>query len=85
MDATKLIQRSLGQKAYKGHREYMGTACPGNEIMAFIKSSAFRAAVNSDEKRTLRNWILAERAKGVGWKRIKETWQFKRFKQLGGK
>lgn len=85
VDITKHIQRKLGRLAYHGHREYMGTSCPGNEIMAYIHSAAFSAAVNADEKRTLRTWILKQRAAGLKWSEIFKTEQWKRFRQLGGK
>lgn len=85
VDITRHIEHHLGRKKHNGHREYMSTSCPGNEIMQYIKSDVFKKALYADEKLTLRTWILRQRAAGVSWKRLKETWQFKRFRELGGK
>lgn len=49
VDVTRHIQKQLGKRlSYKGHRSFMGTACPGNEIYNYITSAAFAAKVNSD-------------------------------------
>ena len=46
---TKEIQRRWRkQLLYKGHRDFMSTVCPGNEIYGYIRSPQFSAAVNND-------------------------------------
>ncbi len=69
----------------KGHRDYMQTSCPGNELYEYIHSNVFGAQVAVDEKDMLRRTILGWRAQGWGWDRIKQTQTWKRFRALGGK
>lgn len=89
VDAAKMVQTKVGKKlACKGHRDFMSTSCPGNELQAFIRSSGFYNRVNQDiEKRraTLRAWILARRTAGWTWARIKQTANWREFKRLGGR
>jgi hypothetical protein len=43
---------------YAGHRDFMATACPGDELYRYIRSPAFaRASVPSDPSKELR-WLL---------------------------
>jgi lipoate synthase len=69
----------------KGHRDYMQTSCPGNELYNYIHSDVFAAQLAVDEKATLRKQVLAWRASGWGWEQIKATQTWKRFRALGGK
>jgi hypothetical protein len=46
---TKSIQsRWRKELGYKGHRDYMSTTCPGNEIIGFIRSPTFDRRVNGE-------------------------------------
>jgi hypothetical protein len=86
VEVTRWIrQRRPAISGYKGHRDYMPTSCPGNELYNYIHSKVFAAQVAVDEKAKLRKQILAMRAEGFGWQRIKETAVWRRFIELGGK
>jgi hypothetical protein len=86
VEITRWIrQRRPAVTGYKGHRDYMATSCPGNELYSYIHSKVFAAQVAADEKAKLRKQILAWRAEGWGWVRIKQTDVWKRFAALGGK
>jgi hypothetical protein len=78
-------QRRPAISKYAGHRDFMSTSCPGNELYTYIHSKVFAAQVAADEKAKLRRQILAMRAEGFGWQRIKETAIWRRFIELGGK
>jgi hypothetical protein len=86
VEITRWIrQRRPAASKYAGHRDFMSTSCPGNELYTYIHSRTFAAQVAADEKARLRRQILAMRAEGFGWQRIKETAIWKRFIALGGK
>lgn len=86
VEVTRWIQRERPKaKLLKGHRDFMNTSCPGNEIYNYIKSAVFRKQLTVDEKAKLRKQILAWRAEGWGWQRIKATQTWQRFRALGGK
>jgi hypothetical protein len=78
-------QQRLAVNAYAGHRDFMSTSCPGNELYSYIHSRVFAAQVAADEKARLRRQILSWRAEGWGWERIKATQTWKRFTAIGGK
>jgi hypothetical protein len=78
-------QRRPAISKYAGHRDFMSTSCPGNELYAYIHSKVFAAQVAADEKARLRRQILSWRAEGWGWERIKATQTWKRFTAIGGK
>jgi hypothetical protein len=78
-------QRRPAISKYAGHRDFMSTSCPGNELYTYIHSKTFALQVAADEKARLRRQILSWRAEGWGWDRIKETQTWKRFRALGGK
>jgi hypothetical protein len=83
-----LRQRRPAAKLAKGHRDFMPTSCPGDEIQAFIKSAAFeKSVVEDDTKRraALRKWILARHAEGWSWARIKESVNWREFIRRGGR
>jgi hypothetical protein len=83
-----IIQRRPTARYFRGHRDFMSTSCPGGEIHAYIRSSVFAKQVAaSDEKRlaALRKWILARRAEGWGWKRIKASQNWKEYVRRGGR
>lgn len=86
VEITRWIrQRRPAASQYKGHRDYMATSCPGNELYNYIHSKTFAAQVAVDEKARLRKTILGWRAQGWGWDRIKATRTWERFTALGGK
>jgi hypothetical protein len=85
VEITRWIrQRRPAVSGYKGHRDYMSTSCPGNELYNYIHSKVFAAQVAVDEKAVLRKQILSWRAEGWGWERIKATPIWQRFRALGG-
>jgi hypothetical protein len=86
VEITRWIrQRRPAASKYAGHRDYMATSCPGNELWTYIRSGLFAAQVAVDERATLRKQILSWRAEGWGWERIKATAAWQRFRALGGK
>jgi hypothetical protein len=86
VEITRWIrQRRPAVRYYRGHRDFMATSCPGDELYKYIRSSVFAAQVAADEKARLRKQILAWRAQKWGWERIKATAAWERFTQLGGK
>jgi hypothetical protein len=86
VEITRWIrQRRPSVKGYAGHRDYMATSCPGNELYTYIHGKTFAAQVAVDEKARLRKTILGWRAEGWGWDRIKATSVWQRFRALGGK
>jgi hypothetical protein len=86
VEITRWIrQRRPAAKGLKGHRDYMATSCPGNELYQYIHGKVFAAQLVVDDKATLRKQILSWRAEGWGWDRIKETPTWKRFRALGGR
>jgi len=49
VDVTKEIQRRWRKRlAYKGHRDFMSTSCPGNELYAYVHSSRFAARISGE-------------------------------------
>jgi hypothetical protein len=85
VEITRWIRQRRPANQYKGHRDYMSTSCPGNELYTYIHSTTFAAQVAADEKAKLRRQILSWRAEGWGWERIKATAVWQRFRALGGK
>jgi hypothetical protein len=72
----------------RGHRDFMSTSCPGDEIESYISSDTFKRqlAVNDAARlAALRKWILARHAEGWGWKRIKASPNWREFVRRGGK
>jgi hypothetical protein len=85
VEITRWIrQRRPAVTGYKGHRDYMSTSCPGNELYNYVRGKVFAAQVAVDEKAVLRKTILSWRAEGWGWERIKATPIWQRFRALGG-
>lgn len=87
--ATRYIraERPLAVKL-NGHRDFVNTPCPGQEIYDYIRSSTFRSQLTiRDEVRlaALRKWILAQHANGWGWKAIKASPNWREYRRLGGK
>lgn len=81
-------QRRPVARYVKGHRDFMSTSCPGQELYDYIRSSTFKKQIEFDnEKRlaALRKWILARHAEGWGWKRIKASPNWREFVRRGGK
>lgn len=86
VDITRSIRmRRPTAKLLAGHRDFMNTTCPGNELWTYIHSKTFERQLTVDEKAELRKWILARVAEGWGWKRVKATRQWRRFRALGGR
>lgn len=89
VEITRWIrQRRPAAAARKGHRDFMPTSCPGDEITRYIRSDVFaRQLVVDDAARlaALRKWILARHAEGWGWKRIKASPNWREFIRRGGK
>lgn len=89
VEVTRYIrkQRPLAQKL-SGHRDFMQTSCPGQEIYDYIRSPVFQRQLEADDAArlaTLRKWILARHAEGWSWPRIKATPNFREFIRRGGK
>jgi hypothetical protein len=86
VEITRWIrQRRPAASNYAGHRDFMSTSCPGNELYNYIHGKVFAAQVAADEKARLRKQILSWRAQGWGWDRIKATPVWQRFRALGGR
>jgi hypothetical protein len=89
VELTRWIrQRRPTAKLVRGHRDFMSTSCPGQEIYGYVRSSLFEqqvAADNTVRLAALRKWILARRAEGWGWKRIKASPNWREFVRRGGK
>lgn len=86
VEITRWIrQKRPSARRNAGHRDFMPTSCPGNELYDYITSAVFRKQLEVDEKAALRKQILAWRAGGWGWARIKSTPTWRRFRALGGK
>jgi hypothetical protein len=86
VEITRWIrQRRPAASNYKGHRDFMSTSCPGNELYNYIHGKVFAAQVDADEKARMRKQILSWRAQGWGWERIKQTPVWQRFRALGGR
>lgn len=85
VEITRWIrQRRPAATGLKGHRDYMQTSCPGDELYTYIHSRVFALQLSVDEKAKLRKQILAWHAAGWGWQRIKATDTWRRFRELGG-
>lgn len=89
VNVTRYIreQRPSARKV-AGHRDFMPTSCPGDEIYGYIRSAAFEQQVaGSDRKRlaALRRWILARVGGGWSWERIKGSRNWREFLRRGGK
>lgn len=88
VEITRWIrQRRPAAKLARGHRDFMSTSCPGNEIQAYIRSRVFEKQVMLEDAwrlAALRKWILARRAEGWGWKRIKASPNWREFRRRGG-
>ena len=86
VEITRWIrQRRPAARYLKGHRDFMSTSCPGDELYAYVRSSTFAKQLTVDEKAILRKKILAWHAAGWGWERIKATETWQRFRALGGR
>lgn len=89
VEVTRWIrQRRPAAQLARGHRDFMSTNCPGDEIAAYIRSGVFAKQVAaSDTKRlaALRRWILARRAERWGWKRIKASPNWREYRRRGGR
>jgi hypothetical protein len=86
VEITRWIrQRRPAASSYAGHRDFMSTSCPGNELYNYIHGKVFAAQVDADEKARMRKQILSWRAQGWGWERIKQTPVWQRFRALGGR
>jgi N-acetylmuramoyl-L-alanine amidase len=56
--ARAINERYARVMRYAGHRDFMATACPGDELYRYIRSPEFaRASVPSDPSKELR-WLL---------------------------
>lgn len=88
LDVARAFRQRYGQhRKFSGHRDHMSTACPGDEIYKYIRSTAFLTAVATDNKArlaTLRAWILARHTLGWSWARVKATANWREYKRLGG-
>lgn len=87
-DAFSHIEKRIGKKSWNGHRDYMSTRCPGDEIYKLLDSKEFFNLVYFDNTKrlaALRKWILARRSEGWSWKRIKASPNWREFIRRGGK
>lgn len=83
-----LVQRRPVVKNMRGHRDFMPTSCPGDEIYQYVRGATFRKQIEFDNRKrlaALRKWILARHAEGWGWKRIKASPNWREFIRRGGK
>lgn len=83
-----IVQRRPTARYFKGHRDFMSTSCPGDELYNYIRSATFRRQVEVDNTvrlAALRKWILARHAEGWGWKRIKASPNWREFVRRGGR
>lgn len=89
VEITRWIrQRRPAARYLKGHRDFMSTSCPGDEIYAYIHSKTFARQLAVDDAArlaALRKWILARHAEGWGWKRIKASPNWREYVRRGGK
>lgn len=88
VEITRWIRsRRPAVKLYRGHRDFMPTSCPGDEIHNYVRGSTFAKQVDIDNAKrlaALRKWILARHAEGWGWKRIKASPNWREFRRRGG-
>lgn len=86
VEITRWLQgRRQSIRLYRGHRDFMPTTCPGDEIYKYVRGQVFAGQVAADEKAVLRRWVLAQIAAGAGWKAVKASRQWRRFRELGGR
>jgi hypothetical protein len=89
VEITRWIrQRRPAVRYSRGHRDFMSTSCPGDEVYGYIRSSTFERQVTLDDAArlaALRKWILARHAEGWGWARIKASPNWREFVRRGGK
>jgi len=69
------------------HGKITGSACPGPELALWISRGGYEYPPVDNKKRlaALRRWILARRAEGWSWKRLKAHVNFREFIRRGGK
>lgn len=89
VEITRWIrQRRPSATGLMGHGDYMSTSCPGDELYGYIHSRVFAKQLAVDDAArlaVLRKWILARRAEGWGWARIKESPNWREFIRRGGR
>lgn len=75
------------------HGEITGSKCPGPDLALWIERGGHELpaipvedpAHNRKRLTALRKWILARRAEGWGWKRIKGSPNWREFMRRGGR
>lgn len=89
VEITRWIrQRRPAVKLTRGHRDFMATSCPGDEIYAYVRGPVFEKQLEVDDAvrlAALRKWILARHAEGWGWKRIKASPNWREYVRRGGR
>lgn len=89
VDITRWIrERRPAARHLKGHRDFMPTTCPGDELYGYIRSTVFTKQLELDNTKrlaVLRRWILARHAEGWGWQRIKQSPNWREFIRRGGR
>lgn len=89
VEITRWIrQRRPAARYLKGHRDFMATTCPGDELYTYVRSSTFARQLAVDDTArlaVLRKWILARHAEGWGWKRIKASPNWREYVRRGGR
>lgn len=86
--ARWIQERRPAAKLFRGHRDFMSTSCPGDEIYGYVRSGTFARQVAAEDTArlaALRKWILARHAEGWGWKRIKASPNWLEFVRRGGR
>lgn len=85
-------EHRCGPECYRGFTtvadatQYSDKALGRNLDASLVSDSFFDPGVPAAVRRkTLRAWLLARKAKGWTWDRLKKTTQFKTFRTLGGK
>lgn len=89
VEITRWIrQRRPAAQYRRGHRDFMPTTCPGDELYRYVRSDVFTKQLAVDDAKrlaVLRKWILARHAEGWGWQRIKASPNWREFIRRGGK
>lgn len=71
------------------HGEITGSSCPGPHLALWVKQGGHELPAvppdNTKRLAALRKWILARRAEGWSWKRIKAGPNWREFIRRGGK
>jgi hypothetical protein len=48
VDIARMFAKRYGKRRFRGHRDFVSTACPGDELHGFIRSERFRKLVSAE-------------------------------------